>query len=161
MTQDSASLDGLHDIVLPPDVPWWPLATGWYVVAVAFIVIAVYFIWRFRAGYLANAYRREALRQLAHATDRVTIAEILRRTALAIVPRAVIAEKSGQVWLDWLSHQCPEALMPDEVRSQLAEGVYQGEVEDQNPEALRAYARFWIKHHHVLKPRTAASSNSP
>ena len=30
MTPDPTSLERLHDIVLPPPVPWWPPAPGWY-----------------------------------------------------------------------------------------------------------------------------------
>jgi hypothetical protein len=29
---DLTSLENLYDIVMPPPIPWWPLAPGWYVV---------------------------------------------------------------------------------------------------------------------------------
>ena len=60
----SAPLDKLHDFYQPPPPSWMPHTIGWYVVfavgAAAAIWIAVHFIRK----WLANRYRREALREL-------------------------------------------------------------------------------------------------
>jgi hypothetical protein len=147
MNDSSTSLDRLHDLVLPPAVPWWPLATGWYVVMgiiLVFLLILAYRTWK---SWKANAYRRAALSQLAETKDALAIAELLRCTALAVAPRHVIAEKTDMAWTNWLIAQCPEA-MPDAVRTQLTAGIYDQLTEDADIRALREYVASWIKGHH-------------
>lgn len=145
MNDSAASLDRLHDIELPPEIAWWPLAPGWYVVAgFVFLVLLILGsrIWR---RWRANAYRRVALHELALAKDAASIAELLRRTALATAARPVIAGKIGVDWLDCLSEQFSDP-MPENVREQLTVGVYHCENSGDLP-ALRSYAERWIIGH--------------
>ena len=74
------------------------------------------------------------------------IAALLRRTALAIAPRTVIAGMTGPPWLDWLARQSPEPL-PDAVRDQLVAGVYGRPTADRDLAAFRNYADRWIRTH--------------
>ncbi len=148
MNESAASLDRLHDLTLPPPVPWWPPAPGWYVVAGfvgANVLVLAYGWW---AAWRANAYRRVALRELRAADHAAAIAALLRRTALAVVPRPVVAGKSGAAWLDWLSAHGPDP-MPDNVRSQLGAGLYDPQSEPPDLNALRDYAARWISSHRL------------
>jgi len=163
MNTDPASLDNLHDILLPPGIPWWPPAPGWYVLFALLLLIAAWLAWRTWKGWQANGYRREALRRLASCEHAADIAELLRRTALAVAPRRLIAAKSGKDWIDWLAAQCPET-MPDAVHSQLGIGVYSPSVPEHDPGLLRSYAEHWIKKHsqsgpdpHPIQTRTRTS----
>jgi hypothetical protein len=149
MNEAATSLDRLHGIVLPPEVAWWPLAPGWYVVGGILAIFILFFVHRSWKHWRADAYRRAALRELASAKDAATIAELLRRTALAAAPRPVIATKTGAAWLDWLDSQCRET-MPDTVREQLTVGVYRRPTEDCEVAELREYAALWIRHHRPL-----------
>jgi hypothetical protein len=151
MTLDPTSLDRLHDLVLPSAVPWWPPAPGWYVVLALLVLAAGWLAWRFWKRRRANAYRRAALRRLATLRDAPAIAELLRRTALAIMPRPVVAAKTGTAWTDWLAEQCPET-MPDAVRTQLTAGVYGRPAADREVGALRDYATRWIARHRPVSP---------
>ncbi len=148
MTDPSTSLDRLHDLALPAEVPWWPLAPGWYVVASILLLLVIIVLIRLWKRWRANAYRRAALRELAAAPDTTAIAAILRRTALAIAPRSLVSEKSGNAWVDWLAAQCRDT-MPGEVRAQLTLGIYARPGIDGDFAALRAYAGRWVKHHRV------------
>ena len=99
---DPASLDRLHDIVLPASVAWWPPAPGWYL---AFALLLTGMIWLCRLQWRrwrANAYRRAAIRALARCDTLAAVAELLRRTALAAWPREQIVPLSGAAWLDFL-----------------------------------------------------------
>ena len=147
MNAPATSLDRLHDLVLPPAVPWWPLAPGWYLVIALALVAVMWMTLRAWRQWQSNAYRREAARELASLESSAAIAELLRRTALAIAPRSEIAEKTGTAWLDWLTAQFPEP-MPDTVRTQLTVGVYNPSPAKQEFSALRDYAARWIKFHH-------------
>ena len=146
MNDSVISLDRLHDIVLPPEVPWWPIAPGWYVVLGILLVLGLVLAHRAWKRHRANAYRRAALRELAVAQDVPSVAELLRRTALAVAPREDIAEMTGIAWLDWLSAQSPEAV-PDAMREQLTTGVYDRRRPDHELTALREFAARWIAHH--------------
>jgi hypothetical protein len=146
MNQPATSLDRLHDIALPPAVAWWPPAPAWYVVFTLALVAAAWMAFRAWKRWQSNAYRREAARELASLESSAAIAELLRRTALAIAPRSVIAEKTGAAWLDWLAAQFPEP-MPDTVRAQLTTGVYGRPAASRELSALRDYATRWITRH--------------
>lgn len=146
MNDASTSLDRLHDIVLPPEVPWWPPAPGWYLVLGILLLLVLVLGHRAWQRYQANAYRRAALRELAVAQDVPSIAELLRRTALAVAPREEIAALTGDAWLDWLSARSPEAI-PDVVREQLITGVYEQHGPDHELTPLRRFAARWITHH--------------
>ncbi len=146
---DSTSLDRLHDLALPPEVPWWPLAPGWYVVIALILVLLTLTIFRAVRRSQANAYRRAALHELKSLETPAAIAELLRRTALAIAPRPVIAELIGPAWPDWLAARCPEP-MPEIVRTQLTAGIYQAPSANPDLAPLKTYATRWITRHHPL-----------
>lgn len=143
---DPSSLDRLHDLALPPEVPWWPLAPGWYLVIIILLIVVTWVFFHAWKRWRSNAYRRAALHELKALETPAAIAELLRRTALAIAPRSIIAEMTGAAWLDWLARQCPE-LMPESVRIQLIQGVYQAGSSTAEIESLKSYATLWINHH--------------
>lgn len=146
MPQSSDSLDRLNDIVLPPEVPWWPLAPGWYVLLTLCLIAACWLAWGWWKTWQANRYRRIALQELAVTDDPTAIAELLRRTALVIAPREQIASLTGGRWVDWLASRLPTSI-PPEVRVQLEQGVYQPADVTSNVDGLREYAAEWISGH--------------
>lgn len=148
MKDSATSLDRLHDVVVPPAVPFWPPAPGWYVViAIGAICLAaaLYHLW---TRWRANAYRREALRELETADSSAGISEILRRVALSIAPRDEVAAQTGNSWTQWLTAHCPEP-MPEDVRDQLTIGIYRPPPSGDDLTALREYAKHWIHHHEI------------
>lgn len=146
MSNTATSLDQLHDIVMPPAVPWWPLAPGWYAVLGVSALVVCWLALRWWRSWRANAYRRVALRELAAARDAAEVATILRRTALVIAPRAEIATKTGVAWLDWLESQGSQPLSA-ELRADLFHGVYAPADHAADTAELRSYARTWIVSH--------------
>jgi hypothetical protein len=155
MNEPATSLDRLHDLVLFPSVPWWPPAPGWYGVLALLVLAVAWLAWRFWKRRQANAYRLAALRELAYLEDAAAIGELLRRTALAMAPRPMIAEKTGFAWLEWLAAQHAEP-MPDPVRTHLTSGVYGRPTQDDLKE-LRDYAGRWISRHHRVSSHVASS----
>ena len=153
MTPDPASLDRLHDVVLPASVRWWPLAPGWYAVLALLALAGAWLAWRSWKHRQANAYRRAALRELAAQRNVSAIAELLRRTALVIAPRPVIAGLTGAAWTEWLDTRCSET-MPEIVRTQLIGGVYGCGTAHEELDELRHYAARWIAHHDAASTNT-------
>ena len=148
MNGDPASLSNLHEIVLPEAVYWWPLAPGWWVLACIVAVILVLLVRRAWLHWKADAYRRAALRELESMTEPVAVAELLRRTALAVAPRREIAALTGQAWLDWLDARSSTP-MPQGVRRLLVAGVYAGGTTTDPAGAFREYASLWIITHRI------------
>jgi hypothetical protein len=148
MRDDAASLDRLHDIVLPPAVPWWPPAPGWIVLAVIVLLLLLWLAVRLRRRWQRTAHRREALRALRDAGDAGAVGALLRRTALAEYPREQIAALRGSAWVDWLAEQDPAAL-PAGLREQLVQGVYAPS--PRFDPALREWAARWISARAVPK----------
>lgn len=146
MNSDVTSLDRLHDIVLPAEVSWWPLAPGWYALLCIVLIVAVFFSFRLWRRWQADAYRRAALLELAKMKDVPAIAELFRRTALAVVPRSEVAQKTGSAWADWLAGHY-SAPVPSEVHRLLSAGVYGTSVKEQEVKSLRNYASSWISNH--------------
>ncbi len=98
---DPADLSNLRDIVVPPDVSFWPPAPGWWIVAAAAVALLALLAAAAVVRHRRNAYRREALRDL-DAADARQASGILKRAALAAWPRDQVASLSGAAWLAFL-----------------------------------------------------------
>jgi len=148
MNENSTSLNRLHDIIVPPDVSWWPLAQGWYVLIVLILGAIVYWSYRTYRQWQANTFRRAALQELASADSISAISELLRRTALKSASRRIVASQTGSNWPAWLA-ACLNEPMPGTCRQQLADGGYSTSDHSLDLHDLKAYAADWIKFHRV------------
>lgn len=146
MTDDPAALSKLHDIVTPPDVSWWPLAPGWMVLLAVSTIAFSYYVSRIFQTWKRNTYRREALGQLSTADSAVRIAEVLKRTALAIAPREEVAMLHGASWVDWLANQV-DSKPTQAVRELLTHSIYKTEPPSEDLTSLREFAGSWIRNH--------------
>ncbi len=106
---DPGSLDRLHDIAVPPPVPWWPPAPGWYVVGGIALVFLGLVAWAAVIRWRRDRYRREAIRALDRilrdsraSSSMSAIAELVKRIALAAYPRDRVASLNGDAWLAFL-----------------------------------------------------------
>lgn len=147
MSDDPADLSKLNDIIVPPDVSWWPLAPGWIILLSLAASATCYYVYRGIQNWKRNAYRREALKQLAAADSPAAIAEILRRTALAVSTREEIAALQGEQWVEWLARGI-DSKPSDDVRRSLTQSIYAPKGSDSTPAALKQFAETWISRHH-------------
>jgi hypothetical protein len=162
MNTNAASLDRLHDIIVPTPVPWWPPAPGWYwVMAFAFIVlVAVLFTGFIR--WQRNRYRREALAELARqeaglqnselrAPALLALSELLKRTALTVFPREQVATLTGPKWFEFLDLTAKGASFRDPLGALLENAIYDPRTADtldlQKLHCLVEGIRHWIKYH--------------
>ena len=146
MDPDPTSLENLRDIVVPPEVSWWPLATGWYIVSglflLAFMILLISLGQRFRR----QAYRRAGIKELIEAESVQQISSILRRVALISYSRDEVAALSGETWAEWLELHA-KVPMSSEVRKQLTTGAYQTPDPQEGVVELKSFATAWIRHH--------------
>lgn len=103
MNDDPTSLDRLHDVVVPPPVPWWPPTLGIAIVLAALALVVLALLLKAFMRWQADRYRREALRVLEDpATQPTEWSALLKRTALSIWPREEVAHLTGKDWLAFL-----------------------------------------------------------
>jgi Domain of unknown function (DUF4381) len=103
MNPDATSLDRLHDVIVPPPVPWWPPAPGWVVIGFLLALVLVYWLIRGVQHWQSSCYRREALKLLETAADSgPELATLTKRVALSVYPRARVASLTGEHWLTFL-----------------------------------------------------------
>ena len=142
---------------IPEPVSLWPQTPLAKSLLAMLLLLALYLAWRVYRHYRANAYRRAALKALQNAgDDPATIADLLRRTALAIYPRQQVAGLTGKDWLDFLNRQYRGSAF----RGALGETLLRGAYRDCAPDvALTRAAREWIGHHktELVQTRPEAS----
>lgn len=143
----------LQEIPLPPAPPWTPQTAGWAVVAALALAALAWGSWRAWRRYRANAYRRDALRELAEierAGELSLLPALLKRCALAIAPRDQVASLSGDPWLAWLDARCPAAgfsAAPGRTLLGIAYASRDARVDADQAGALLRAARTWVRGH--------------
>ena len=122
---DSTSLQNLHDIVVPTPVSWLPPAPGWYALGLTLLLLLLWGAVVWYRHWRRNAYRREALAELARVEEALAgaralhlllprLPELLKRTALAAYGRGEVASLCGKPWLDFLDHSSGKPLFSGE-----------------------------------------------
>jgi Domain of unknown function (DUF4381) len=153
---DPGSLDRLHDIAVPPPVPWWPPAPGWYIVGGMVFALLGLAAWCALARWRRDRYRREALVDL----DRIardpdappsisTVAELVKRVALAAYPRDRVASLTGDAWLAFLDATGGTDAFSRGAGHVLKDAAYRKDAPHEPSELLKLadVVRHWITHH--------------
>lgn len=154
---DAASLQNLHDIVVPGPVAWWPPAPGWYVLTALAATALLVFAWRAWKHWRRNRYRGQALRELARigrgedGAELRRVPELLKRAALSAWPRESVASLVGPEWHRFLDEtagtDCFESgLGPVLDRLAYASGSARMPPVAESAAVLDA-ARTWLKKH--------------
>ena len=149
MTGDPADLANLRDIVMPAAIPWWPLAPGIWILVAGLLATAIVASIRAFRQYQANAYRREAIRELDGLTDMTGIMPLLKRAAMVAYGRETVASLSGDAFLAFLDRTGgtsvftagPARLLPSLAYSKAA-GPTSGDLD-----RAVADARRWLRKH--------------
>ncbi len=154
----AAPLEGLHDIVIPEPVSMAPATVGWLVLAIAAGVLIAWIAIRAIRNHRANRYRGEALRELeavataasdpsTRAQSLAAIAPLLKRTALCVFPRTLVAPLTGDAWLEFLAQSGGEAFA-NGAGPLLLEATYgQAALNDEQTAELLDASRHWIRYH--------------
>jgi hypothetical protein len=143
MATDPADLANLHEIVLPPTVPYWPPAPGWWIVAATLLAMALLLLARSIMRYHHNAYRRTALREfeaIGPIRDSIAVqhvSAVLKRAALVTFGREQVASLSGPSWLEFLNRTGRTTAFPETL---LFGAPLDGD-------AIATAARKWIRQH--------------
>lgn len=173
-SSDPASLQNLNDIVMPSSVPWWPLANGWYVLIALLMLALGWAVYRFIRKRIANRYRRAALLDLQVLGRGIStpaekdsclrqIPALLKRTALSVYPRTLVAGLSGENWLRFLNSTAdPSPFTPGTFQTLNEISYTTGEltdIDEQRANELLGACEQWLKSHRAtISPEQAGES---
>jgi Domain of unknown function (DUF4381) len=145
----NGSLNKLHDFYQPPPAAWTPQTAGWYVVFSVIGLLILWFAARTVRRWIANRYRRAALRELATVAPQ-QYSTLLKRTALAAWPRDKVASLNGPAWLKFLDETSGESQFLRSPGNQIEEiGLRPVTLSADTEQALRTLAAKWIRRHRV------------
>lgn len=161
------ALKGFQEISNPETMHWFPLATGWYFVAA---LVAFFLSWKLILAvkrYKADAYRRNALRQLEiintdfddgnlnHKQYLQQLRQLLKATTLIVYQRHEVASLSGQQWAQFLNKKTDKAYFDKNALGLMEHSTYQQQYET-DADSLKRFSQCvaqWLAHHH--RPVTA------
>lgn len=150
-----ASLDNLHDIIVPDAVGLFPLAQGWYMVALLGLALLFHVAVRRYAQYKKRLYKREALREIStySSKNKETVLALLalaKRVGIAAYGREKIAPLSGESWWDFMENHSRVKIrreLRDTIATLLYDDSAKSSVSDFN--AIKSLTTLWIKTHRV------------
>ncbi len=150
-----ASLDNLHDIILPEAVGYLPPAPGWYVLALLVLALLFHFSMGFYKRYKKSLYRREALDELGSyeaqgKEEMLHLLTLAKRVAIAAYGREEIAKLSAESWWNFME-QHSKARVSKELRVQIANLLYDKTYDTKSIDssAIKKFVTLWIKTHKV------------
>lgn len=143
----TAPLDNLHDFYQPPPPAWTPQTIGWYAVFAIIALLVAWAIVHVVRSWLANRYRREALRELA-TLEPAQFSALLKRTALAAWPREQVAALNGEPWLRFLDEAAPSPLFTSAPASRVEDlALKPTTLSSEDERSTRETVARWIKRH--------------
>lgn len=154
-TMAEASLDNLHDIMVPEPVGIFPLASGWIVLILLFLSLLFHFGWQKYLAYKKEQYRREALEELSlmkepSSEHTFALLSLAKRTGMTAYGRERVAGLSNEAWWDFMQTES-QTEIPDAMRALLMQFLYSDrELDDQSYHALFTVVESWIKTHKGL-----------
>jgi hypothetical protein len=128
---------------------WTPQTVGWYVIFAITGVLILWMIIRSLRRWLANAYRRQALRELTVVPPE-QLSTLLKRTALAAWPREKVASLSGEAWLRFLDESGGSDAFQRSPANRVEEITLRpASLSSEDEHLLRAAVSAWIRRHRV------------
>ena len=152
-----ASLNNLHDIMLPEAVGFFPLAPGWYIVLLLFLTLLLHVALNRYRRYQKDQYRREALGELAelqhsNRENAMALLSLAKRAGISAYGRENIALLDGNKWWDFIENHS-QAKIDLALRKEIQTLLYkEGTTLDGSSfAALLTFITQWIATHKVDK----------
>ncbi|RKF19672.1 DUF4381 domain-containing protein [Alginatibacterium sediminis] len=114
MASEPASIEKLHDIILPaiesglPAPGWWILTVILLLIAIALITLVLRYHLNGKAQREANRYLQDLTTLESESNKVITANTLLKRCALAYYPRQQVAALNGKEWWLFLDSQLPK-----------------------------------------------------
>ena len=150
-----ASLDNLHDIIIPDAIGFLPPAPGWYILGLLLLALLFHFTLRFYARYKKSLYRREALEELdryqgENKEETLQLLSLAKRVAIVAYGREESATLTGESWWNYMEAHS-KVNISKELRDEMSRLLYDEAYESDSAHyrAIKAIVTEWIKTHKV------------
>ncbi len=150
-----ASLDNLHDIIIPPAIGFFPLAPGWYIVLLLLLSLLFHFGYRYYQAYKKEQYRRDAQEELEALNDKnrdntIALLGLAKRVAISAFGRETIATLDGDRWWDFMETHSKTSVDSD-LRASIERLLYEEDVDFDASvfDAVFLMVSQWIETHKV------------
>ncbi len=154
-TIEEASLDNLHDIIVPDAIEFFPLAPGWIIVGILLLTLLFHFAVKGYKNYKKSLYRREALKELEVSKENgkkgsLALLALARRVAIAAYGREVAARLTGDAWWNFMEEHS-KVQISGELREKITTVLYdtQSINDTSSYQKIRSIVTVWIKTHKV------------
>jgi len=148
-----ASLDNLHDIIVPEAVGFLPPAPGWTIVLLLLLALLFHTLVKVYTHYKRSLYRREALKELGtyrqqSKKNASSLLLLAKRVGIAAYGREVIVKLYDDAWWDFMEKHS-KANVSQEVRGDISKLLYD-ETYTMNSELqdnIITFVTLWINTH--------------
>ncbi len=151
-----ASLDNLHDIMVPDAIGFFPLAPGWYILFLLLLTLLFHFGYQHYKAYKREQYRRDAKEELEALNNKnreniIALLELAKRVGISAYGREVIVPLHGDEWWDFMEEHSKASVSP-ELRVSIKKLLYkEGVAFDENVfDAVFLMLSQWVKTHKVV-----------
>ena len=151
-----ASLDKLHDIIVPDAIGLFPPASGWYILLLLLLTLLFHFGYQKYKVYESEQYRRDAEKELEALNDKdrantLALLDLAKRVALAAYGRETIAKLHGNLWWNFME-KYSKVSVSSELRSSIEKFLYEeGVALDEGIfDAIFLMVSQWIKTHKAV-----------
>ena len=151
-TLAEASLDNLHDIIVPEPIGIFPLAPGWTVLILLFLTLLFHFGWQKYTLYKKAQYRRDAIAELESLRensmeDILSLLSLAKRVGISAYGRERIATLTEDAWWDFMQSHSKAEIQAD-LREQIDKVLYaEKPLDDADYSALFLQIERWISTH--------------
>ena len=149
-TISAASLDNLHDIIVPDSIGFFPLSTGWMIMLIISLALLFHWIVQTYKQYEKTRYKREALKAMEKENGLLELLSLAKRVGIAAYGREKIALLTGDAWWDFMeahSHVNVENTLRDEIAKCLYDASYS--MDSKMLTEVNTMVSVWIKTHKV------------
>lgn len=145
-----ASLDNLHDIIVPDAVGFFPLSSGWMIVLLLALTLLFHFSFLAYKRYQKTLYKREALKEVEKESDLLTLLSLAKRVGIAAYGRDKIALLSSESWWDFMQMHS-DVKVEQALRTEIEKCLYYApyEIDKSMLEKVKRMVIIWIKTHKV------------
>jgi len=148
-----ASLDNLHDIIVPESIGFFPMAEGWFALLLVLLALLFHLLWKGWSTYKAKQYRREALAELDNYAviskeNGIAMLSLAKRVAFVCYGRKDVAPLSKHSWWDFMEKHS-KVKLSDAFRNSLKKLLYEKDymLNKQENETLKESIKVWIHTH--------------
>jgi len=148
-----ASLDNLHDIIIPDAIGFLPPAPGWVIFGLLLLALLFHFTLRFYLRYKKSLYRREALTELGryqgeNKEETLQLLSLAKRVAIVAYGREESATLTGESWWNYMEAHS-KVKISKELRNEMSKLLYDETYESNSSHyrAIKTFVTLWIKIH--------------